>query len=330
MSILSRRNSPTVSSRTEISVSRPLEKGVLIDSPSIESITEICRRAAVGDLEARVICLPVDHPLKSMADSLNDALDRMDAFVRESAAVMEHCSQDRFYRPLLLQGLRGAFRHSAVTINQAGTKMEASHVQFKEISRLAEENAEAITTVASACEELNATTSEISRQASCSASSTKVSVDQVNEANSSVAQMAASVRKIEEIVTLIQSIADQTNLIALNAMIEASRAGQSGSRFAVVASEVKDLARNTSHATEKITQQVDRMREVAQSTEKAFRAIHDSIEAIDKSAAEIQRTVTDQVSATMEVAHNIGEVAGNTSEVSSRIRRLQASRSEDV
>lgn len=329
MSMLSRRNRPSDMPRVEPQAVRSPDKGVFIDFATIEMITQTCRSAASGDLEARVIGLPSGHPLKAMADALNDALDRMDAFVRESAAVMEHCSQDRFYRPLLLQGLKGAFRQSAATINRAGSKMQVSHVQFQEISRLAEENAEAITTVASACEELNATTSEISRQASCSASSTRVSVDQVNDANSSVGQMAASVRTIEEIVTLIQSIADQTNLIALNAMIEASRAGQSGSRFAVVASEVKDLARNTSHATEKITQQVHRMREVAQSTETAFRAIHDSIEAIDQSAAEIQRTVTDQVSATMEVAHSIGEVAENTTEVSSRIRRLQAARSEE-
>jgi methyl-accepting chemotaxis protein len=304
------------------------EKGVWVDAATIETITRVCLDAAAGTLESRIVCLPMDHPLKAMADAINSTLDRVDAFVRESSAMMKHCSQDRFYRPLLLQGLSGAFRQSAVTINNAGNKMRLSHTQFQEISRLAEDNAVSLNTVASASEELNATTSEISRQAFHSTEFTKLSVERVDHAKASVARMTDAVHKIEEIVSLIESIADQTNLLALNAMIEASRAGQKGSRFAVVASEVKELARNTSKATEKIIQQVSQMREVSKQTESAFLSIHATIADIDASANQIQRTVADQVAATEEVAQSIGEVAGNTAQVSEKIHLLQTSKND--
>ena len=78
----------------------------------------------------------------------------------------------------------------------------------------------------------------------------------VHEINGKVQNLAEAATKIGEVVSLIQAIAEQTNLLALNATIEAARAGDAGKGFAVVAAEVKDLATQTSKATEDILSSV--------------------------------------------------------------------------
>jgi hypothetical protein len=113
--------------------------------------------------------------------------------------------------------------------------------------------------VAAACEELNSTSSEISKQAHESERISQDAVKVVAQAEQAVQQLSEATRKVDSIVMLINKIAGQTNLLALNATIEAARAGDAGRGFAVVATEVKDLSRNTATATDKISQQVERM-----------------------------------------------------------------------
>src|SRR6185295_7574515 len=75
-------------------------------------------------------------------------------------------------------------------------------------------------------------------------------------ANTTMAKLGSSSSEVGEIVKVITSIAEQTNLLALNATIEAARAGEAGKGFAVVASEVKDLAQETAKATEEISSRI--------------------------------------------------------------------------
>ncbi|MEU4242339.1 methyl-accepting chemotaxis protein [Actinoplanes sp. NPDC026619] len=102
-------------------------------------------------------------------------------------------------------------------------------------------------------------------------------------ATQTIAHLDASSAKIGEVIKLITGIASQTNLLALNATIEAARAGESGRGFAVVAHEVKELANETSQATDNISKQVETIR--AQTSE----AVH-SIEEIDASMQALTST----------------------------------------
>src|SRR3546814_15729718 len=86
-------------------------------------------------------------------------------------------------------------------------------------------------------------------------------VEQADHTNARVEGLAAAAQRIGEVVNLISDIAEQTNLLALNATIEAARAGEAGKGFAVVASEVKNLATQTAKATGQIGKQIGAMQQ---------------------------------------------------------------------
>lgn len=106
--------------------------------------------------------------------------------------------------------------------------------------------------------------------------------------------LATSSEKIGEVVDLITRIAGQTNLLALNATIEAARAGEAGKGFAVVAQEVKELAGETSHATEEIVAQVATIRADSEAAVESITQIQKLMSDIDNYQVSINNAVESQ------------------------------------
>jgi methyl-accepting chemotaxis protein len=128
--------------------------------------------------------------------------------------------------------------------------------------------------------------------------------------------------EIGKVVALIQAIAEQTNLLALNATIEAARAGEAGRGFAVVASEVKSLATQTAKATEEIS---GRINAVVGATGQAVTAIDDvgkTIARVNEIAATIAAAVEEQSATTSEISRAIGETTRQTESMATSLERL--------
>lgn len=285
----------------------------------LRRISEICERAGHGDLEARIVGIPDDPDLARMCRAVNQMLDIADSFVREAAAAMAACAHDRFHRPILLRGLKGAYVKSAGIINGAGVKMQQSAEQLAFTAGLAGETAANVDMIAAACEELNSTSAEISRQATVAARLASDAVSQGAAANNAVGGLATAATKIDSIVALINRIAAQTNLLALNATIEAARAGDHGRGFAVVANEVKELSRNCAKATSEISQQVEMMQGTVGQVAQFIASVNATISTIDQSAVGIAQSVNEQVQATGDISRNLSQASQNTSKISERI-----------
>ncbi|MFT3782192.1 MAG: methyl-accepting chemotaxis protein [Nibricoccus sp.] len=288
-------------------------------SPRTSTVRDICRRAAQGDLEARISGINPRTSFGQMCKAINDVLDLADSYVREAAAAMENCSQDRFHRPILLRGLKGSYRQSALVINTAGLKMKQSAENFYFVQKQADENAQNIHRVAAACEELSATTAEISGRTNEAVKSTNEAVKDLAAIATTLKELNEAIAKVEGVVEIINSVAMQTNLLALNASIEAAHAGESGQGFAVVASEVKALSNSTHEATDQIANEVKhaqstvaRVSEMMKQIEATIRGVHDVADAIAQSGNQ-------QVEATTEISRSIVDVSKNAEEVSLRI-----------
>lgn len=188
----------------------------------IRRAADVCKAAAEGDLEARILHIDVDGDLGTLLHGINHLLDMTDAFVREATASMDYAGRDKYFRRVLRRGMLGVFRQAADKINNTTHAMEERTLALREAEK---------------------------RRAELEGEFT--STKQVVE------QLASASQAIKGVAKIIGTVTRQTNLISLNAAIEAARVGDAGRGFAVVAREVKALADRTADATKEIQSNVD-------------------------------------------------------------------------
>ncbi len=173
--------------------------------------------------------------------------------------------------------------------------------------------------VSAAAEELSASISEISRQVNDAAGISNAATQETKKAAQTAGTLATIANQIDNVVGLISDIAEQTNLLALNATIEAARAGEAGKGFAVVASEVKALASQTAKATQEISSQLSGVKNGTGQVVSAIDTVGGIIERVRAISASIAGGVTEQGVATADIARNVQEAADGTRRVSETI-----------
>ena len=216
----------------------------------------------------------------------------------------------------------------------AGNAQETS-AQTGLLASASEDVSRSVQTVAAGTEEMGSAIREISQSANDAAGVASQAVTAAATTNATVAKLGDSSAEIGNVVRVITSIAEQTNLLALNATIEAARAGEAGKGFAVVASEVKDLAQETAKATEDISRRVEAIQSDTDSAVTAIEEISAIIAQINDYQTTIASAVEEQTATTNEMSRSISEasngsisIAGNIASVAAAARTTTATVAE--
>jgi methyl-accepting chemotaxis protein len=293
-------------------MSRLAEGDTGIDIPSRDATDEMGAMArAVGVFRDNALeraRLAAEHQANEVrqAQEKHAAAERLaTAFERSVGAIVGSVASAAGQLRGTAESMSGAARDAA---DRAGA-----------VGMAAAESSSGVQTVAAATEELAASIAGIGHQVG---NATRIAAEAVTAAkrtDSTVAGLAQSAGRINDVVRLIGSIAGQTNLLALNATIEAARAGEHGRGFAVVASEVKQLAAQTSKATAEIGGFIQEMQRATEEAIAAIQGIGGTIGEMHAIADQIAGAVEQQNAATREIAGSIARTAAGTEQVNGHI-----------
>ncbi len=176
--------------------------------------------------------------------------------------------------------------------------------------------------IATAGEEMNSSVAEISRNMGATLAAVDHVLKMADSADEEARKLNDSAQDMTQIVCMIEDIANQINLLSLNATIESARAGEAGKGFAVVASEVKSLAAEATKATVQIAGKINAMQAVSEEVTKALDSIKGAINNARDNTTTIASAIEQQTAVTGEISNNMQRAAGAVQSVNDNIVQI--------
>jgi methyl-accepting chemotaxis protein len=291
-----------------------------------------------GDLTHRLAVHSQDE-IGAVTSHINTFLDKVHDIMTRISGNARQLDEQASQSKIMAQANTQSLHHQQQEISQIATAVHEMSATASEVAANADQTAQAVRDSANSCEHGK---SVIARN---QASITKLAKE-VESASNTIRELEHNAQDINTILATIQGIAEQTNLLALNAAIEAARAGEQGRGFAVVADEVRVLSQRTQHSTGEIRSMIEALqrntRQAVETMEQSQTLAQGSVgeaqnatEALEQitfaitqisdmamqisSAAEEQRAVTEEVGRNIQASKDASDELETTSVKSARL-----------
>lgn len=305
-----------------------LSTGMSQLSRGFDEISTASERLQAGQLNQPI---QTDHPgaLGETLDRLEDAFGTLDESLQTVQAVADETARIGTTAADSVREIEATGEAVAASIEEVSTGADNQRDTAKTVRDEMNKLSATVEEIASSAEEVTAVASTAAKKSETGQTRAAEATEQLELMQSQAMEVAASVESLDEevsevgsIVEVITDIAEQTNMLALNASIEAARAGKHGDGFGVVASEIKDLAEDVSDATTDIETRINAVQTTAAETTTEMESMS---ERIDQGASTIRASIDtfDEISiAAREAESGIEEISAATDE--------QAASSEEV
>ena len=296
------------------------------------------------------IVLGITRPIHSLKDTIGEIQKNNDLTKRLDVTSEDELGQVSEAFNLLISGLQSSLNQVMASAGQVLSLSEQLTASASQVADVSHKQSESASSMAAAVEEMTVSIDQVAEHAretqNISQSSSELSnrgsgvimkvvedmrsiADTVHESSAIIAELGQQSDQIYSIVQVIKGIADQTNLLALNAAIEAARAGEQGRGFAVVADEVRKLAERTTRSTEDIASMIQKIqngtKQAVASMEVGVERVNqgvslagqagDAISQIQSGAQQVGVAVTDITSAIKEQSIASSEIARHVEQV---------------
>ncbi|MEM6637367.1 MAG: methyl-accepting chemotaxis protein [Pseudomonadota bacterium] len=318
-------------------------------------VSAIVAACAQGDFTKKIDIAGKDGVFGEICRDLNTLVQAVDDGLSAAGGALERVANGDLTRPM--QGhFNGAFADlqrntnamigslSALigAIDGSTENLSTSSMELRDtsqgLSKQAEQNAASLEQTSAALEQLAANISQVNENVVEANNNATVAKDTAQESGTIASDAAQAMTKIAEaskeiagVVTAINDISFQINLLALNAGVEAARAGDAGRGFSVVASEVRQLAQKAGEAATEIEEVISRS-DVAvsegvtkvQNTQRSFEKISESVIGISDRIEHVAHAISEQVTGIGEITSAVSQIDGNTQKQAASFEEVTA------
>ena len=312
---------------------------------SVQRLTAAMKELANDHIDIEIPDVGKGHDLAIMSENLTvfrDNIIKMRAMEDEQKAAEVRQAEERKAAMLKLaddfesrvgtisNAVARASEQMQVLSQSLSAAVEETTAQCSAVVSSADDANKSVQTVAAASEEMTAAINEVSRNVNDTADTARTCRETAENSQRQLDHLNSAIGDIDTVIQSINDVAEQTNLLALNATIEAARAGEAGKGFAVVASEVKNLASQTHNMTEEITARVGSIKDTAQTTIQAISNIIQQISDVDGKTSSVASAMEQQTATTREISTSAQTAAAGASSVSGNIQSIQEAANESA
>ncbi len=285
------------------------------------------KQIAAGNLTERVDVKTTGEmaELVEAVNSITDGYHSTMKHIMSSAGTLTNASGEL---TVTADDLASAADHASQQSGSAATAAEEMSLTMETVCSMTQGVSSNVSGVAGNIEEMSESIATVAASAEQSAGIANRAAVSAEESNARVAQLGDAAQEISQVIGVIQDIAEQTNLLALNATIESARAGDAGKGFAVVAQEVKQLAQQTTEATEDIRTRIETVLETTEQAVLSIQNVGEVISEVNGAAQSIATAVEQQTQVARNVTSTMTEIAESTNSLATSISESATTSSE--